>query len=148
MRGLLLEKILSLLGGPRPSVETYETKKCVTRLGGGKRDASVSHHKRHVRITFPDKYRTEPGAVHVPSTTPQMKLPFFVLRFAAPFVSVIAGSRGDVSLPSRVRVGSENGPREGTAGTERGRKETLRDDDRDTTNGLGSTSGFARRSRG
>lgn len=28
--------------------------------------------------------------VYVPSTTPQMKLPFFVFRFAAPFVSVIA----------------------------------------------------------
>jgi hypothetical protein len=29
-------------------------------------------------------------SIHVPSTTPQMKLPFFVFKFAVSFVSAIA----------------------------------------------------------
>jgi len=79
-----------------------QTKKCVKCLGT--KETSIIYHKRfglHSPISMGSGYTR---SIHIPSTTPQMKLPFFVLRFAAPFVSVIADRAGQARPLSRIQA--------------------------------------------
>jgi len=77
------------------------TTKCHAIKGASSR----SHESPSSSIAFFDH-----TSIHVPSTTPQMKLPFFVFKFAVSFVSAIA-DRNETRLCLIWQSDRKNGPR-------------------------------------